>query len=389
MKIAYLTNVLTNDQGIGDSVHVSQVAKRLLANGHTLYTNLSEESDKFVKMDGKEFYKRGTEIDLFYVRICGNPRNDELTFFRCNNYNAPCIWEINSPLEELRTIGVKEWKLNVYNKKRKKLAKMVNAALCVSLEMEEYAKSFLNIKNTFLVPNGADPYSFSPQKKDNNLYDEWKFKLLWVGSTQYRWQGINIIKEVAKRLSCIDNNVLFLLTGSGADTENLHYLGRIPYSYMPKYMASADLGLCIYDQAVYEEILGRQFYNSPLKLFDYMASGLAVIGSNLGQIKTIIEENRNGLLTDNSLDDIVDKIMYCKHNKDLLIEMGKRGRQAVIDKYNWDHTVSRIEEIITNLRVNTNRNICRKSLIWDKKDKLNNFIKRTIWRCDLNKYFRF
>lgn len=389
MKIAYLTNVLTDNEGIGDSVHVSQVAKRLLANGHILYSNLSNESERFVKIDKTFPLKRGKEIDVFYVRICGNWKNDELTLFRYLNCDGLCIWEINSPLEELRTIGVKEWELNVYNKKRKKLAKMVNAALCVSLEMEEYAKSFLNIKTTFLVPNGSDLYSFSPQKKVNTLYDEYKFKLLWVGSTQYRWQGINIIKDVAKALSYIDNNVLFLLTDSGTDTDNIHYLGRIPYSYMPQYMASANLGLCIYDHTVYEKILGRPFYNSPLKLFDYMASGLPVIGSNFGQIKTVIEENRNGLLTDNSLDDIVDKIMYCKHNKDLLVEMGKKGRQAVIDKYNWDHTVSRIEEIITDLRVNTNRNICRKSIIWDKKDKLNNFIKRTIWRCDLNKYFRF
>lgn len=348
MKIAYLTNVLTNDQEIGDSVHVSQVAKRLLANGHTLYTNLSKESDKFVKMDKSEFNRRGKEIEAFYIRICGNPRNDELTFFRCNNYDAPCIWEINSPLEELRTIGVTDWKLNKYNKRRKRLAKMVDAALCVSSEMEEYAKTVLHIENTFIIPNGSDQQLFSPCKRNNILYDESKFKLIWVGSTQYSWQGINIIKEVARRMHHIDNDILFLVTDNGVDTENLQYLGRIPYSLMPRYIASADLGLCIYDQSVYEQILRHKFYNSPLKLFDYMASGLPVIGSNLGQIKTMLEENNNGFLTDNSLDDILDKIMYCKKNRELLMAMGKKGRQAIIDIYNWDIVVSKIEKIIIN-----------------------------------------
>jgi glycosyltransferase involved in cell wall biosynthesis len=40
----------------------------------------------------------------------------------------------------------------------------------------------------------------------------------------------------------------------------------------------------------------EQFYFSPLKIYEYMAAGLPVIASDIGQISELIEDKVNGLL---------------------------------------------------------------------------------------------
>lgn len=119
---------------------------------------------------------------------------------------------------------------------------------------------------------------------------------------------------------------------------------------MPRYIASADVGLCIYEDIDFY----TQFYFSPLKLYDYMACGIPVIGTNVGQIRSVIEEQNNGLLTDNTIDDIINKIIFLKNNPALANEMGLRGRKAVLDKYNWENTVLQTESILLEAIKNRN-----------------------------------
>jgi glycosyltransferase involved in cell wall biosynthesis len=219
---------------------------------------------------------------------------------------------------------------------------MVDAALCVSAEMEEYAKNYLGINNTIIVPNGSDPEMFKPERINPDMHDEQEFKVIWSGSIEYAWQGYYIVEELAKKLNEIDKKILLLLTAEGKSDHNILYLGRVSYQAIPAYIASADVGLCIYNKIDFYS----KFYFSPLKLFDYMASGLPIIGSDAGQIKLVIEENKNGLLTNGSIDDIAEKIIYLKNNKAVVSEMGVRSREAVEKKYNWERVALEIEDFL-------------------------------------------
>lgn len=345
MRIAFLTGMTTSTSKAGGHVHVTQVGNNLQSLGHTLYTNLLQESDKFIRLTEDEFFKRGREIEAFYIRLHGSASNDELTRFRLANPDAPCIWEVNSPLEELRMSGVPEEEIFKRNERRKELAKLVDAAVCVSFEMEEYARRFLGIEKTFVVNNGTDPEMFTPAKREEDLYRRTDFKVLWSGSPEYGWQGLEIAQNLAEKLKVVDRSILVAVTAEGKSTENLLYLGSLPYYEMPRYMASADVGLCIYKNIDFFE----KFFFSPLKLYDYMASGLPVIGSNLGQIKLVLEEYENGVLTDTTVDDLIEKVIYVKNNRAQAYEMGKNGRRAVVERHNWRNVALRIEEIILSL----------------------------------------
>lgn len=331
MKIAYLTNIpCSSADGCGGNVHVHQLSKNLQSLGHKLFTNLQQEKPPLIVFDEQQFKKNADNIDLFYIRIHGNHLNDELTLYRKHNLNAPCIWEINSPLEEQLTKGVSREALQAHISRRIELAKLVDCAICVSAEMESYARTTLGIKQTYVLPNGSDSELFKPPPP-GSLPDDDFFRVLWSGSPNYCWQGHRIVETVAAQILEVDNSIKFILTVEGEATANTDYIGRVPYHDMPDIISRADVCLCLYEAIDYY----KDFYFSPLKLYDYMAVGKPVIGSDVGQIRYMIDKYDCGLLTSNKIDDIMAKIIYLKNNKQIACEMGAKGRTAILRTHNW------------------------------------------------------
>lgn len=75
----------------------------------------------------------------------------------------------------------------------------------------------------------------------------------------------------------------------------------------------------------------------PVKMFEYMAAGIPVIASDFPLWRDIVEGSECGLLVD-PLDPraIAGAIDTLVGNPDLAERMGRKGREAVEQKYNWD-----------------------------------------------------
>jgi glycosyltransferase involved in cell wall biosynthesis len=89
----------------------------------------------------------------------------------------------------------------------------------------------------------------------------------------------------------------------------------------------------------------------PVKMFEYMAAGIPVIASNFPLWREIIEGNKCGLCVDpmNSKE-IRDAVKYLKDNPYKAEEMGKNGRKAVEDKYNWLEEERKLLDIYRSLK---------------------------------------
>ena len=92
----------------------------------------------------------------------------------------------------------------------------------------------------------------------------------------------------------------------------------------------------------------------PVKLFEYMAAGLPVIASDFPLWREIVEGAECGLLVD-PLDTqaIADAMQWILDHPEEAAAMGRRGRAAVEDKYNWEAESDKLVALYHRLMADT------------------------------------
>ncbi len=362
MNIGYIYNFNSYPPSMGRSVHVHQILSGLIKKGHTLHVlNLEQMPDLMKYPKTKEglqhLYKN---VDILYIRLDGEQIESEIFSIEPYPDNLPIVWEINSPISEF-LIYIDQFKsrtgLNLRAKmdlrskemQRKKTAKTVKAAICVSKEMQQYASKFLNIKKTYIIPNGSDPCIFSPELKDKNLFTLPKenFIVLWSGNMELAWHEGLLVRNIAEKFLEIDKTVSFVFLTKKKFfnfnlPENSIIIDDIPYNDVPKYFASSDVCLCLYRR---EPWCKWGFYLSSLKLFDYMSSACPVIASDAGQISEVIKNGINGFLTNNKIEDIIEKLIFLKSNTEKAKNIGMKAREDIVKVYNWNNIAEKTENI--------------------------------------------
>ena len=90
-------------------------------------------------------------------------------------------------------------------------------------------------------------------------------------------------------------------------------------------------------------------FASPLKLFEYMAAGCAIIASDLPAWSDVISDGETALLL--PPDDTAawgSAIDRLRHDKDLRQELGSRARERALARYTWEARAQKILAHIAN-----------------------------------------
>ena len=341
----------------GSRIHAYQVAAQLSRLGHNLQSVFLRYSDPRVEnFRRRRLFSFMRKLDLVYIRPHPTAKRPEiLTLMKFLRFRqVPVVWEINAPLEEFSLIGYDDRAVERFVRSQRFLARFVDACICNTEALAEYSRNTLGVLKNFVVPLGSDPEMFSPCRRDNSIYpgNERRFKVVWAGTPRFPWHGVERIFEVARRVYELDPEILFVLIGTRSPLEkcasevpNVLLVDEMSYLDIPPYIASADVGLCIYEH----EGLSTEFYRSPLKLFDYMASGLGVVAPAWGQIREIVRHRKRGLLVQNGVEEYVDAILYLKNNRERLREFGIAARREIERYYNWQRVGEDTERILLDL----------------------------------------
>ena len=76
----------------------------------------------------------------------------------------------------------------------------------------------------------------------------------------------------------------------------------------------------------------------PIKMFEYMASGIPFVASDFPFWQSIVNEHKCGVCADpTNPKSIAEAVSFLLDNDDLAEEMGRRGRVAVMEYYNWEN----------------------------------------------------
>jgi glycosyltransferase involved in cell wall biosynthesis len=154
---------------------------------------------------------------------------------------------------------------------------------------------------------GADTDRFRPAAPGPVPFARIDVRMLAVFAGAFRsWHGAIHLVEAIKTLrgrGHTEVGAVFIGDGpelprvraaaSGIDT--ILFTGALPHDRMPAALAAADVGVAPFDTAAHAP-LSLGFYWSPLKMFEYMASGLPVVAPAVDRIPRLVDDGREGLL---------------------------------------------------------------------------------------------
>lgn len=382
MKVGFLYGFSAYPPAGGGQTHVYELIRWLQRSGNPVHvvgdSSIADVRNYPITAKGvTEFLKN---IDILYIRLDGGFFYREALKKKCmKEATVPIVWEINSPANEQlafiegkvgrfeetligRTLGLfglpnKGLRLRgriIFDELvRKNFAKHVSTAICVSDQLASYAKKKLNFKSVHVLPNASNPEIFSPKCTMPCTLPalEGRAKVFYAGSPGYPWHSFDVMKEVVEKIGKISTDIVFVFLVNQKSPEvpqgkNVFILEKVPYESVASYLLTGFVCLSLYKDYTWSP---WGFHGSPIKLFDYMACGMPVIASNFGQIGTIIEDGKNGLLTNNDPDDIVRKILWLYENPEEAKLIGRNARENVEEIYNWQRVAQETVKIFSSV----------------------------------------
>jgi glycosyltransferase involved in cell wall biosynthesis len=218
-----------------------------------------------------------------------------------------------------------------------------DAVFVVSKALQNGIREYSFNKEVIVVPNGVDTEVFDPARHNSDTIKtslglNGKTVLGYVGSYQ-KWHGLEISIDIIERLQRVDKKYHLLLIGNGRQYPAIqkrirekrldHAVTLLPsvcHSAIPAHIGTFDFALMTYPAF-------NGFYFSPLKLFEYMAMGICVIATGIGQISDVIEHRKSGMLVNPpEPENFVDAILEAESD---ISAMGSEARNRVQRQYTW------------------------------------------------------
>lgn len=225
------------------------------------------------------------------------------------------------------------------------------SAAAVTVCSEELRQSAISLgapQDTLLLPWGADPDIFTPDWNDPAYRADWNLGqsaiiVLALGRMVHK-KGFNILLEAMPDLIAQDPRIHLVLAGDGpllqtleqraielGISKNITFPGRIPWNQTPDLLAAANIFVLPSIKDEYGNLDGL-----PTVLLEAMASETAVVASDIGGVKLVINPDQNGLLIEpGDSSALKDAILSLSHDPDKRQKLAKAARQAVVDHYNW------------------------------------------------------
>jgi glycosyltransferase involved in cell wall biosynthesis len=266
--------------------------------------------------------------------------------------SIPALLEVNAPLVEeqaaFRGLVARAEALAV----TRRAFGAANRLLAVSDEVAAYLNEFGEARGKVLVlPNAVNPQRFPSGLSAALPAPPGTFMVGFVGSMK-PWHGLPDLLRAFKRLqeNCPENRLL--LVGDGpvraqmealADSLGLrgaiHFTGSVEPSAVPPLLVSMDVAVAPYQG-------GASFYFSPLKVYEYMAAGLAVVASAVGQLRQLIEPEVTGLLVPPAdVPALAASLERLREEPELRARLGQAARAKVLRQHTWDANARRILEL--------------------------------------------
>jgi glycosyltransferase involved in cell wall biosynthesis len=196
----------------------------------------------------------------------------------------------------------------------------------------------------FRIPVGADLEKFNPYisgqeiRRRYNLNNE--YLILYLGQL-HGGQYVKDFIEAANLVLQHQNDTKIMIVGGGYMLEEIKRLalnlnmedriiftGSVSHDLVPQYIAAADICVAVFQ----DNDITR--CKSPLKIAEYLASGKAIVASDVGEVRHMVLDV-GMLVKPGDIRDTAEKIIRLLKNEKLRLELGISARKRAEEKYNW------------------------------------------------------
>ncbi|MGD2158172.1 MAG: glycosyltransferase family 4 protein [Anaerolineales bacterium] len=279
----------------------------------------------------------------------------------CWRLKLPYVLTISAdPLFELELIGkplrgvharIAAWEANLTYRIAKKI-------ICVSKPAKRHLVEIWRVdpEKIVVLPNGVDVDLFSPAQDSSRERLQFGFNgapvVAFVGGFQ-KWHGLDVLVESFSQIISEIPEAILLLVGDGparSDVEKkvaelglknkVRITGFVPQADVPKFLSLTDVAVIPYPQ------FPEELWFSPLKLYEYMAAGKAIVASRSGQIAEVIRSGHNGILVNpGDVSGFSQAIVHLLRDPAERQRLGKNTRRQVVEQHSWTQYIQRLEEI--------------------------------------------
>lgn len=164
------------------------------------------------------------------------------------------------------------------------------------------------------------------------------------------------ILQIIKAMELVRPEVTLIIGGAFADYNFEREVTSLPGWSRVKYLGFLNRNeiRCVFESSFAGLVtllpVSNYIDSLPVKMFEYMLSGLPVIASNFRLWSDILDNNRCGICIDPlSPGKIAETIEFLFDNPCLAQKMGLAGRSLVINKYNWENESKKLINLYKDL----------------------------------------
>jgi glycosyltransferase involved in cell wall biosynthesis len=205
-----------------------------------------------------------------------------------------------------------------------------------------------------VMPNGVDRAAFHPgvdgirQRRTLGLSD--RFVVGFVGWVR-PWHGVDRLLAAAARLRDTVPELTVLIVGGGPAipelqrqalalglAERVRFTGPVDQARVPGYLAAMDV-------AVQPDVTE---YASPIKLFEYLAMGKAVVAPNRANIAEVVSHGREALLFEpGDADELAGRLRTLWADPGRRRAMAERAAALVAERgFTWEANAARVAALV-------------------------------------------
>ncbi|MFA9460960.1 glycosyltransferase family 4 protein [Thiohalorhabdus sp. Cl-TMA] len=266
-------------------------------------------------------------------------------------FRVPFILEVNAPLsEEMQEHGGLVLR-GLARRTENWLCRSATRTVVVSSAMREvFTRRGLPEERFLVIPNAVDRARFHPGVDGAPVRRELglgaRFTVGFVGWIR-PWHGVADLLEAFALLVRKKPEAVLLLVGDGPAVPELReraealglaeqviFTGAVAREAVPGYVGAMDV-------AVQPNVTS---YASPIKLFEYLAAGRAVVAPNRPNITEVVREGREGLLFQpGNVEQLAGQLSRLALDGDLRRELARKAANTVEERgFFWEANARRV-----------------------------------------------